>query len=135
MRTGRTWSRCANCGMATYVCARRGCVPPKVRTRAGMMAIADAIGATVTDEIDGRSRTITIDAPAGKVWSPGLHGLVFSFRPGCEIVADAYEDLAGRMRYGVEACDDPACDTCAPDSAPDDRRTARQEDADAAPVR
>jgi hypothetical protein len=33
----RSWPRCANCGMATYVCAKRGCKPRQKAAPRGLV--------------------------------------------------------------------------------------------------
>lgn len=64
---------------------------------------AEAIGATVVDDIVGLTHECRVEAPQGFHWADGVHEFVdccyTPWKPD-------YQDLLDRMSYGVEPCDD-----------------------------
>lgn len=71
-------------------------------------------GGTMVDKSSGRWKVYQIEAPVGMYWnSDGIHCLKMDWMHGdSEFRKDAIEDALERVRYGVDACNDPDCDYC-----------------------
>jgi hypothetical protein len=86
-------------------------------TRRTLNATARRLGAVLDYRHDreGLEHEVVADAPAGSVWrDSGVHQLVCAGADGTPWAA-LHADLAERMAFGVEPCDDPTCDVCHPD--------------------
>lgn len=75
---------------------------------------ANKFGAEVTVNPDGRSISIIVDAPDGKIWrGNGTHALVAScFKGPWGPTEEVVKDLLERMAGGLEDCPDADCDIC-----------------------
>jgi hypothetical protein len=78
-----------------------------VSGRKQVVARAARYGATV-QEGEG---IVFVDAPTRQLWEAnGCHVLAAAWEPGEK--PSAWRDLLERMDYGLEPCQDEACDTC-----------------------
>jgi hypothetical protein len=70
------------------------------------------LGATVDSRVEGRGRSINLDAPQGKVWGATFtHTLAYS-SPSWFPASDLIPEIEGDIAYGLTDCTTPDCDVC-----------------------
>lgn len=73
-------------------------------TRQKVVALAKEIGATITEDNDGFSKSVCVESPNGHHWNDcEVHELVGQYYTH---KSEVWADLLSRMETGVERCHD-----------------------------
>jgi hypothetical protein len=81
-------------------------------TKKELSTLAQRFGASITQESNGVTHAIEVDAPDGFVFAGnGCHSIVASWGLGLE--SAQRDDVASVLSMGVVSCEDSGCEVCA----------------------